>query len=135
MLLLVLLLFVLCTHGSIAQYKAEEDMTMTNGTAMLSKLYLSIEVPADNTYMVEWNAEIQSCIMGHSIRTCLLQDSSIPLNEQIWDPGPQWGAAFGFVVVNLTSGQHDFDIKYGSTDDGGKVSIRRTRIKVEEINL
>ena len=132
--ILFLLLFA-GVFGSIPYYTESEEISATNTTSMANKMIMEIEVHNPHKYLIEWIAEIQACNGGHSVGICLQKDGPITLNEQVWNPGPGWGVAFGFKVVELDAGNHTFAINYATGTDGSMVAIRRARIKLEEINL
>jgi len=132
--ILFLLLFA-GVFGSISYYEESEDMSATNSTSMANKMTMTLEIFNTGDYIIEWIAEIQACNGGHSVGICLQKDGPVILNEQLWNPGPGWGVAFGFKVVELDPGNHTFAINYATGTDGSMVAIRRARIKIEGINL
>lgn len=142
MILLFLLIgFVFC---DITHYSSLETESQTSSTTHTTKLSLTINVPAARDYLVEWTSEIQTssdtvdiAISFYSIedtgKRALLEP--VILNEEMWAPGPSWKAISSFKVVSLTRGTHIFKMDYATTTKGIAVAMRRTRIKVEKINL
>ena len=132
---MIILLFISCVLGSISYYESSESVSISNTTTMQNKVTMMLNVTEAFDYLREWNAEIHSHDGNHNIRICLTQEGPLILNEHVWNPGPSWGVAFGFIVLKLEVGEHTLDIKYGTGSDGLNVAIRRARIMASEINL
>lgn len=133
--MILFLLLIAGVFGSLPHYVESEDISTTNTTSLSNKLSITFTAPNDHRYFIEWVAEIQACNGGYTIDIRLQKDGPVILNEQVWDPGSGWGVAFGFKVVELNAGNHTFDINFATGTEGSMVAIRRTRLKLEEINL
>ena len=133
--MLLLVLFFTSVFGTISFYDSSEGVSTMNSTTLSNKLQMVVNIASTADYLIEWNAEIQACNGGYNVDICLQKNGPLTINDQSWDPGAGWGVAFGFYVTNLAAGEHTFDINYSTGTEGSNVSIRRARMKIEEINL
>lgn len=115
------------------QFAWAEDSTTssTNSTTYQEKLSLDVTGVPTGYYRIGWYFEWNNNSDRDDIRARIVSDNTTVEMELNIEPKDKssWQSESGFVIKQLTSGNHFFDIDYSSENTGVSASISRARLE------
>jgi len=115
------------------QHAESDGESQTNQTTYQQKLRMTTGSLAAGDYRIGYSAELASTNWNASSELRVEVDDTTTIAEPRTPTSfaaNQYTAYSGFTIVTLTSGVHDIDVDYRSTNGSYTVKVRRARLEI-----
>jgi len=116
-------------------YAESDPVTSSTSTSFIEKVNLSVIIPYNGNYLVEFCADVTSSATN---RHCIVEfrRGNEVLNQQriCTVSSSHIHPSSSFKIINLNQGNENFSIHFASSNAGSIVSIRNARIKITRMS-